>query len=363
MTISVASADHCAELALAALGLATTELDLFAPEGVAASLRRAASFLCPATPRQLVDAVLEALQPLQPDAPLERDDLNDMVELLVSAGDLIELPPGPQRRGRLLYLGPPSFVEKRPGHYLVMGIRPYCAALLGVDLGADVRYERQVRTVSLDPTSGAKQLRSLGLHPIARNRWAFAPARQTPEDVIAEARARLDVASASGEIAGLLILDPSLSLSYYRGRWCPVRPDHTGDFVARRPQEYGADLWCYVRIAAGVPIRLIDFPIADPFAPGRDQAWRLQAAIDAAQHRQHVFRLSPTEEVAGSTVVDFLAPVPTWAERYLQLVGTAISEPRAALFSYLIPKDAIAGLTRFFSEMLWMRAAGTGGTS
>jgi hypothetical protein len=363
MTVSVASADDCVELALAALDLRTTEINLFAPEGLAASLRRAASFLCPAAPRQLVDAVLEALRPLRPDAPPERDDLNDMVELLVSAGDLIELPPDPKRRGRLLYLGPPSFVEKRPGRYLLMGIRPYGVPLLPADLDADVRYERHVRTAGLDPTSAAKQLRSLGLHPIAPDRWASAPASQTPHNVIANARARLDVVGAAGEVASLTILDPSLSMRYYRGRWCPVRPDHTGDFVARRSQEYGADLWCYVRIVAGVPVRLIDFPIADQTAPGRDEAWQLQAAIDAAQDRQHVFRLSPSEEIVGSTVVDFLAPIPTWAERYLELVGIAIPDPRGALFSYLVPNDAVAGLSGFFGEMLWMLAAGTGGTS
>lgn len=363
MTISFANADDCAELALATLDVEIAEIDLFSAEGLAASLRRAASFLCPATPRQMVDAVLEALQPLRPDTPPERDDLNELVELLVSAGDLVELPPDPHRRGRLLYLGPPSFVEKHPGHYLLMGIRPYGAPLLGAEVATGVRYERHVRTVELDPASAGQQLRALGLHPIAPDRWVAAPARQAPEDVIVEARVRLDAAGTAGAIAGLTVLDPALPLRYYRRRWRPVRPDDTSDFVGRRPQEYGADLWCYVRITAGAPARLIDFPIAEPTAPGRDEAWRLQAAIDAALGRQHVFRVSPSSDAPGCTVIDFLAPVPTWAERYLELLGTAVSEPRSALFSYLVPDAAVSRLTEFVGEMLWMRAAGMGGTS
>ena len=38
---------------------------------------------------------------------------------------LLALPPDPQRDDRLIYLGPPAFVEQRPGQYLLMGIRPF----------------------------------------------------------------------------------------------------------------------------------------------------------------------------------------------------------------------------------------------
>ena len=362
MTISIATASDCCAVTLSALDLDAPGLSLFSPEALTASLRRAASFLCPAAPRQIVDYVLDALRPLQPDEPLEREDLNDLVELLVSAGDLIELPPDPQRRGRLLYLGPPSFVEKRSGHYLLMGVRPFGAALLPGGLADLMRRDRHVRTVELDRAGGAKQLRSAGLHMIAPERWVAAPARETPEEVLAAARARLDSAGPAGNVAGLTILDPTRTLRYYRGRWHPPTGNDTGDFVARRSQEYGSDLWCYIRIEAGRPVSLIDFPISDPTVPGRDDAWRLQAAIDAKHGNQHVYRLSASQVLSGHTLVDFLAPVPTWAERYLELVGTAVSEVRGALFSYLVPDDAVARLTDYLAGMLWMRAAMTGGT-
>jgi hypothetical protein len=362
MTISMATPDDCKALALEGLHLDATELDLLSPEALAGSLRRAASFLCPTTPRRLVDAVVDAVQPLLPMTPLDRQELTDLVDLLVSAGDLIELPPDPQRRGRLIYLGPPSFVEQRPGHYLVMGIRPFGAPLLDADLDRRIEYKRHTRGVELEAAEAKKYLRSLGLHPIAPNRWVSAPAQEAPEAAIAAVRARLDAAGHAGNVAGLSILDPTTSLRFYRDRWRRVNENDNGDFVARRSQEYGSDLWCYVRIAAGTPERLVDFPTGDPSVPGRDEAWRLQAAIDAMQGCQHVFRPLPSQRDPQHTFVDFLAPVPTWTERYMELVGTAVSERRNCLFSYLVPDAAMPTMSAYLSEMLWMRVAGTGGT-
>ncbi|WP_032701522.1 hypothetical protein [Mycobacteroides abscessus] len=357
MTVCVASAADCAEVALAGLGFAQTEFDLWAPEALAASLRRAASFLCPTTPRRVVDAVIEALRPLRPDTPLDREDVNDLLESLVSTGDLVELPPSPDRPGRMLYLGPPSYIEKNKGHYLLIGIRPFGAPLLESDLMPSIRYERQTRSIELDASSAAADLRSLGVHPITRKRWVGTPSQEPPADVLVAMRTRLDAGHAAGSVAGLTILDPTTPLGYYRSRWRPVRPADSGDFVARRPQEYGADLWCYVRIADGTPTRLIDFPFVST-VPGRDEAWRLQAAIDAIHGRPHVFCIVQSQLQPGYSFVDFLAPVPTWAERYLELVGTAVSTPRNCLFSYLIPDGATTDVGQFLSEMLWMRATG-----
>ena len=362
MTVSVASAADCAEVALAGLDLDQTGFDLWTPEALAASLRRAASFLCPTTPRRVVDAVIEVLQPLRPEIPPDRDDLNDLVESLVSAGDLVELPPDPERRGRMLYLGPPSYVEKSRGHYLVLGIRPFGGPLLGSELAPAIQYERQTRSVDLDPTTAASDLRSLGVHPIARDRWVGRPSQERAGDVLMTMKARLDVGHAAGSVAGLSILDPTTSLRFYRKRWRPVRPDDAGDFVARRSQEHGADLWSYVRIANGTPTRLIDFPLDDASAPGRDDAWRLQAAIDANRGFPHVFALIPSRQQPGNTYVDFLTPVPTWVERYLELVGSAVSASRNCLFSYLVPDGATSDVSQFLRGMLWMRVAGTGGT-
>ena len=88
--VSAASPAECGELAVRTLDV-DDAADLFSAEGLTASLRRAASFLCPASPRQLIDAVLDAVRPLQPGGDLSRRDLADLLDLLVSGGDLLEL--------------------------------------------------------------------------------------------------------------------------------------------------------------------------------------------------------------------------------------------------------------------------------
>ena len=64
MTVQRIERGEVATRAQEVLGLDAAGVDLFSTEGLCASLRRAASFLCPASPRQIVDAVLEALAPL-----------------------------------------------------------------------------------------------------------------------------------------------------------------------------------------------------------------------------------------------------------------------------------------------------------
>jgi len=359
MTISVASAAECASLSVETLDLDPALHDLYSVEGIAASLRRAASFLCPATPRQLVDAVLDALRPLRPEAELSREAVQDVLELLVSGGDLIELTSSGSANGRRLYLGPPCYVEKAPDRFLVMGVRPFGAALLG---SADIVVEcvQHSRTITLNPVDAAEQLRELGLHRVNPERWAAEPTLATAAELVSRVRTRLDGAGRAGQIAELTILDPAARVTYYKGRWRSVRPDESGDFIGRRPQEYGAPLWCLVRIEGGTPTQLVDLPIDDPAAHGRDEAWRLQAAIDAHRGTPQIYH-AKTSTTGDSITLDFFGPVPSWAQRYLELIGTPVT-PSSGLFSYEIDASALDGAGSFLARTLWMREQDLGGS-
>ncbi|ODA71213.1 hypothetical protein APS67_004558 [Streptomyces sp. AVP053U2] len=112
MNITPVSGMHAAERAVRALGLDETATDLFSTEAICASLRRAASFLCPATPRRLVEAVLEAISPLDEYCLVTRGQVAEQLDLLASIGDLVELPRQEDRASRQLYLAPPSYVTK-----------------------------------------------------------------------------------------------------------------------------------------------------------------------------------------------------------------------------------------------------------
>lgn len=359
MKVSIASPAECAELAVRRLDV-DEAADLFSAEGLAASLRRAGSLLCPASPRQVIDAVLEAVHPLQPGGDLSQDDLADLLDLLISAGDLLELRQSGDAPGRLLYLGPPSYVERRPGQYLLLGIRPFGAPLISSDVAGAIQYEGHTRTIALSPNQAAAQLFELGLHMIRPGQWIRRPPEMAPGELIRQIRERLSAAGPAGVVEGLTVIDPSAKVTYYRGRWRPLKPADSGLFVARRPQAYGADLWCVVLVADGAPVRLLDLPADDPAAPGHDEAWRAQAAFDATGRSPQVFRVGGTGASAGRTV-DFFSPLPRWAERYLQLTGMAVPRTAGALYSYRVPEGAMHGVASFLGDMLWMRQRNDGG--
>lgn len=355
MKVSAISIDDVWTSAVRALGLDEQSIAIDYPEAICASLRRAASFLCPATPRAVVDTVLEVLTPILDDPPT-RDDLVTTLDQLISTGDLLELAEkvGDQTT-RLLYLGPPSFIEVEPGRCLVTGVRPLSAPLLSADL--NIAYEGHLRTVVLDPGTADARLRIEGLHKISAAQWCQQPSTLPAAEYVEQFRQRLGAAKTAGFVDGLTIMDPAARPTYYRGRWRAPATGDTGDFVGRRPQAYGADRWCFVRLADGAPERLLDLPVADSITPGRDDAWRLQAALDAVRRAPLSYRLRPLpRSESTATIIDLFSPLPSWAERYLGLIGTSVDKSRAALFSYRVPNAALSGLQSVLNEVLWMNS-------
>lgn len=353
MRLTKLTGDTASHLAVETLGLDPDAVGLTSTEGIAGSLRRAASFMCPTSPGRLVDAVLGALRPLDED-DLKRDEVVELLDQLVASGDLLELRHESGRPTRLLYLAPPSFIERAPGTYLLIGVRPFGAPFIGDELAGAIEYEGHTRIITLDPTHAETELRSRGLQQIPKKRWVASPGVEAPLDLIERHRARLNVAAEAGELGGLQLLDPAAKVRYYRGRWRTPTTTDIGDFVARRPQAYGADLWCLVRFEAGVPMRLMEFPVADPVVPGRDEAWRYQAAIDAQRGTPQEFRIRRWARATDDVALDFFSPLPGFAERYVQFAGLALGKAPGALFSFRLPAEAVDDVTRFLTDLLWM---------
>ena len=97
-------------------------------------------------------------------------------------------------------------------------------------------------------------------------------------------------------------------------------------------------------------------------APGHDEAWRVQAALDARGARPQVFRVGGAARRQRGQDGRLLLTAPP--------VGGAVpathrhgrsSVPRGALFSYRVPEDALPGLAGFLASMLWMRQTTTEG--
>jgi hypothetical protein len=117
-----------------------------------------------------------------------------------------------------------------------------------------------------------------------------------------------------------------------------------------------------VEVADGSPQALVDLPAEDATVPGRDEAWRLQAAIDADAGTSQIFRVRMGAGAADKTV-EFFSPLPRWAQRRLELAGTPVPRTTGALFSYRVPEAVMPGLAGFLKSMLWMRQVTTEGQS
>lgn len=362
MTVFALGAADVSERLARRLGLDPTVHDAFTREATAEALRRAASLLCPATPGEIVDAVKAVLVPLAGTAGVDREDLVTQLDLLIANGDLLELRQSGERTTRLIYLGPPSYVTKVPGQYLLLGVRPEARPLLDEELSESLEHEGHLRFATLDPETGPAVLKAAGLQEVRADRWLRHPRPVAAADHVAALRLRLGAALEAGAVEGLEVLDPAKPVHYYRGRWRSLEATDRGDFIGRRPQAYGAAAWCFVRVVDGRPTRLVDLPAEDAAAHARDEAWRLQAAIDAARGTPQRYRLRQVPRHETTCILDLFGPVPSWTARQLDLVGTPVEKSQGALFSYRLGGAAIPTATKLLTDMLWMQPRDDGDT-
>ena len=354
MAIERVGAERVAVDSVRALGLDPSSIGLTFEEGLAASLRRAASFRCPTTPGALVRSTAEVLAGLPGFSDSTSDEIESLVDLLVSYGDLLELHVDTDSSGRRrqLFLGPPSYVARASDVCLLIGIRPDGAPLVSDELLEHIEYEGHVRRLR---STGARTAREMldaeGLVQMNIEHWLKAPRSSTPSDLARVYLERLDTAPEVHEIEGLRIMDTAARVTYYKGRWRPLRSSDRGHFVARRPQAFGADLWC-VALAEPGSLRVVDLPLDSRLDRGSDEAWRLQAAFDAlAGHPQRVRKRAGAH--ANETVLEFFSPVPSWLQRGLDALGRPLPGVSGALFAYAIPADEVAEEEHFLNLMLW----------
>jgi len=310
--------------------------------------------MCPTSHGSLVRAVTEAVSPLSGGLPdKDRAQIEAVVESVVACGDLLELPideAGVRRRA--LFLGPPAFVRCGTG-YLLLGVRPEGAPIVSDQLAGEVEHRGHSRLIRSQDPAVRDFLASEGLIELQAEHWLHAPRVSSPRKLADYYFERLSAAGKASGIEGLRILDPLSDVRFYRGRWRELEKRDEGRFVARRPQAFGAALWCCTEIVGGEVAGLIDLPIQSPLARGCDEAWRLQAALDLLSERpQHVRvqRMPVTPEVA---VLDLFSPLPSWAQRRLDVIATPVTHSRGALFSYQLLADDIEEEVRFLKAMMW----------
>jgi hypothetical protein len=192
-------------------------------------------------------------------------------------------------------------------------------------------------------------LREYGLVQLSEQNWLKLPKTEAPAALKERFERQLAEQPPSGEIANLLVLDSSRSPTYYKGRWISPKREN-GTFVARRPQAYGADLWGFARLNAGIVVQFLDLPPKHNKWRGCDTAWHLQMAID---HCRGVPQRYRQRKGIDGVIFDFFSPLPLWAERRLSMIGRR-ADALQCLFSYSLSDRESTTEDTFLRERLWL---------
>lgn len=354
------SIEEAKRMVVQTVGFDPRRVECTAPEVLAALVRRAASFQSPCSARSLVRSTAESLRGL-----LAAEELTPHVEAIVdellSYGDLIEAE-RTAGSGRFVFTAPPTFVMLGSGRILLLGVCPESVEWLPPNLGAAVKHRGHVR--SLPPgvvTNAAVLLKDAGYYEVPHKLWLQSPKATTPDQLHERYVGFQRGNGQPAEPIGITILDPSQRVNYYKGRW--KEASGTGLFVARRAQRYGAQLWSFIKLLDGRLVSLVDLPIEGDGWRACDEAWWLQAAIDARNGTPQyacVSAISDTDEVD----LDFFSPLPRWVQRQLDVIGEP-TKRAGSLISYKIPAAELTFAREFLAQHLWMaiiQAKGNDGT-
>ena len=321
---------------------------------LAGLLRRSAGIHCPCSRATLRASILDSLQHLSGKVDSLPERIDAVIESLIVGGDLLELNDVTTEdtavRGTWVFAAPPSFVVRPSGGAFLFGIVPDQDAFVPTSLGERVVHEGFTRAIVPHPDEDlAKELRDHELQELSENAWLKSPKKSSARGMIEQFEKRLAAKSNIGGVDDLQILDSGRSVTYYRGRWT-VPTNQSGVFVARRPQEFGAPIWCLVRLDGGKPLNLLDLPLKDSRWRGCDVAWHLQMAMDFCRHDPQRYRRRVER---GRIRLDFFSPLPQWSQRRLMIFGQVVPR-KHSLMSFHLPPAEEQTEEQFLKERLWL---------
>lgn len=350
-SVAVISSSQALERTFASLGL-SDEAGKLLPSKVliAQSLRRAVFNAAPCPPQVLRSLVFAALSPIVQDADTLKAGIEETLENLIAMGDLLEMSTDIEgRRDVVLRPAPPAFVARRDGTIIILGVAG--DELTPVRRPPVLYHESGLRCIQPDDVTVCRaELLDLGLIELSERLWLFAPAAMNAAELLAHWKSRLPVDAKPEKIEGLELLQPASTTSFYKGRWTTLHPKLSGIFVARRVQRYGAKLWCLADVKDGLVQRFVDIRAKDSRTRDCDEAWRLQAALDAAAGTPQSVRVSTS---GSATLLAFSAPLPRWAARRLSFIGKLVSVQRA-LLAFELPTENAQDELRWLGENLWL---------
>lgn len=328
--------------------------DLF----LTALLRRTAGVLCPCSRTTLRNSLTESLTFLH-DRPEDISTrIKELIEDLIVVGDLLELSDvtieDKEAKGTWVFASPPAFVERKNGSIFLTGIVPDHDGYLSEEMSRRVVHSYSTRLIVPEPNENLVEiLIAEGLNRLSESAWLKTPKLQSAVKFLEKIRQRLAAEPPCPPIAGLEVIDPKKNPTYYRGRW--VEPSNqSGMLIARRPQQFGAPMWCFAELNEGVLIRIIDLPVGTYRWRACDFAWHLQMALDCENEAPQRYRRS---DLGSACRFDFYSPLPLWSERRLMVLGQRCPGEKS-LFAYELPVNESGQEEEFLRENLWLEPLG-----
>jgi hypothetical protein len=317
---------------------------------IAQLIRRAVFIGAPCSIRTVRNAITTALGPLAIDGQEFEDRVAAVFEDLLAIGDILEMRrEGQDSEGVILRPAPPAFVKRKDQTFILLGVAGDEITPV-YDQPITYRASGLRMLASNDPIACQKGLLELGLIELPLATWLHAPAIIEAESYASAWRAKLSVMQSPQKIEELEILDMKKPAHFYKGRWRALTDADAGAYLARRPQRYGANLWCLVDVLHGLVQRLVDVHSKDARIRDCDEAWRIQAAFDAIASVPQTVNVSLN---SNKSILTFRSPLPAWAIRRLSLIGERVS-PQRALLSFELPLLNTEEEIRWLESMLWL---------
>jgi hypothetical protein len=337
------------------LGLNADALGIDSVEVLSALVRRTAGLLCPCPKKTILNTIMQSLDGVVSDLGELRDTVDDVIDTLVAHGDLLEhndITADSLLSEIVINRAPLAFVRRQSGACVMLGVTPDDRHVLQDFLQNKIEYNNFSRVIPAEAAPNVSELLSdLGFIELSYKTWSRCPEPcEATRHIEIWDRQIESLTPSCTEVEGLRIIDPTTSVNYYPARW--VTPgDHTGRFVGRRPQAYGADLWCYIELQHGRLRRFLDLPSRGSRWRGCDEAWRLQAAIDASHANPQKYKVR--DGAMGYKVLDLLSPVPSWAQRRWVIAGMSVPRHNC-LISFRFRSAEMEEEIEFAKGHLWL---------
>jgi len=337
-----------------ALGIELEKEGILDDQLLAGLIRRNAGINCPCSKTKLRASLLECLKSLSDDEDKLRNRVDNVIEGLIIGGDLQEInemvSENTKQSGTWIYTSPPCFINRGNGNFYILGIVPDHDNFLTSSLADQIIYDGYIRSIRSNSDQDIPyELKEQGLQELSEKAWLKCPTYEDAKSLFNRYSKKLLDQPPSGNINELAILDSEKPVDFYKGRWT-ASTNKSGIYIARRPQEYGAAIWCLVKLNRGVSSHLLDLPIEQSRWRDCDRAWHIQMAIDYNRGiPQRYRRTLYNEEIR----LDFFSPLPLWFIRRLMIFGRSVPKEKC-LFSYVLPRKEAEKEEQYLKQSLWV---------